>query len=305
LFHQWFRERARLQSCRKAQESEGVLTPEGFALTGQAVDEARSKKEGKVMAFCSSCGAQLEGDSRFCAKCGADQTANAGGAPAVPAAAPQAAIPPQPAQPFAGTPPQYPPPHMPIPVMTMPPAAPAKGNTWLWVAIVVAAVLCGLYYIGTHDKQNPGPTPTPQGQPGTPGPQGQPGTPTPQAQPGQQPGFPQQQPANPGQQPAGQGGANQALVAAQEFAGRYDGVNGYIQISQAQWRNGANVAIQTATLECIQYNAAGQSITQTQTTLRGPAQPGQTLSFSPFQIGAEAQGVAKVNCGIVAVTPAN
>jgi hypothetical protein len=212
---------------------------------------------------------------------------------------------------------------MPIPVMTMPPAAPAKGNTWLWVVIVGAAVLYGLYYIGTHDKQNPattptpqtqpgtpGPqgqpgTPTPQGQPGMPGPQGQPGTPTPQAQPGQQPGFPQQQPANPGQQPAGQGGANQALVKAQQFVGRYDGVNGYIQISQAQWRNGANVAIQTATLECIQYTAAGQPITQMQTTLRGPAQPGQTLSFSPFQIGAEAQGVAKVNCGIVAVTPAN
>ena len=34
------------------------------------------------MAFCNSCGAVLEGDSRFCAKCGADQTAKASGAPA-------------------------------------------------------------------------------------------------------------------------------------------------------------------------------------------------------------------------------
>ena len=254
------------------------------------------------MAFCSSCGAQLDGDSRFCAKCGADQTANAGGAPAVPAAAPQAAIPPPPAppiagmppqypppppaQPFAGMPPQYPPPHMPIPVMTMPPAAPAKGNTWLWVAIVAAAVLYGLYYIGTHDKQNPGTTPTPQTQPGTPGPQGQPG--------------PQTQPATPGQ-----GGNNQALVAQQSLTCRWLAQNGNVEITQAVWKNGSTVTIQTAQMETQQVSAAGQIVAQNQITLNGPSQPGQTITFPAFQMGALVQGVTQVNCGIIGVTPAN
>jgi hypothetical protein len=185
---------------------------------------------------------------------------------------------------------------MPIPVMTMPPAAPAKGNRWLWIVIVAGAVLYGLYYIGTHDqKQNPSPAPTPQTQPGTPTPQGQPG---PQAQPGTP--APQAQPGAPAP-----GGANQALVAQQQFAGRWDGVSGYIQISQAQWKNGSNVTIQTATLECVQYAASGQTITQNQTTLNGPSQPGQTITIPTFQMGAMAQGLAKVQCGIVGVTPAN
>ena len=140
------------------------------------------------MTFCSSCGAQLEGESHFCAKCGADQTAKAGGAPAVPAAAPQApapqvAIPPQPVQPFGGMPPQYPPPP-PQPFTGMPPqfpppqgqipiimgappgAQPAKNNTLLYV-VIAAAVLYGLYYVGTHDQnQTPGGTPAGQTQPG-------------------------------------------------------------------------------------------------------------------------------------------
>ncbi len=49
------------------------------------------------MAFCSSCGAQVEG--RFCPKCGAAQAAAAGAAPS-----PQqtAYVPPPPAQPVAG-----------------------------------------------------------------------------------------------------------------------------------------------------------------------------------------------------------
>jgi hypothetical protein len=55
----------------------------------------------------------------------------------------------------------------------------------------------------------------------------------------------------------------------------------------------------------VQYAASGQTITQNTNTLNGPAQPGQTISFPTFQMGQMAQGLAKVNCGIVGVTPAN
>ena len=230
------------------------------------------------MAFCGSCGAQLEGDGRFCVQCGADQTAKAGGAPAVQAAAPQApapqaAIPPQPVQPFAGMPPQYPPPHVPIPVMAMPPAAPAKGNTWLWGVIIVGGILYGLYYIGTHNQQNPGQTPTPQAQPG--------------------------------QQPGGQGNPNQAVIQAQRFTGSYNAVNGTVQVTQGQWLNGSNVPLAAARLGCEQLDANGQGLTQDQVTLTGPAQPGQTVTLPTFSIGAEAQGAAKVNCQITAVETVN
>jgi hypothetical protein len=181
--------------------------------------------------------------------------------------------------------------------MGVPPQAPAKGNGWLWGGIAVV-VLVGLYYIGTHNQQNqqtPSQTPTPQIQPAAPGPQAQP-----QTQPAEQP----QQPSEEPQQPEGQGGGNQALVQAQQFAGRWDPVNGYVQVSNAQWRNGSNVAMQSATLECVQYAQSGQPITQTRDTLNGPALPGQTITFPTFTMGEMQEGLAKVQCGIVGVAPA-
>ena len=234
------------------------------------------------MTFCSSCGAQLEGDSHFCAKCGADQTAKAGGAPAVQATAPQApppqaAFPQQPAQPYAGIPPQYPsppsqpyagmpsqypPPQGQIPVMMgVPPGTePAKKNTLLYV-IIAAAILYGFYYIGNHDQnQNPGPAP--------------------QTQPG------------------GGGGGNQAVVAAQKFDGNYNAVNGQIQVTGGTWSNGSNIAVAAVKLGCEQIDANGQGLAQDTVTLTGPAPPGGTVTLPTFSIGAEAQGAAKVNCKI-------
>jgi hypothetical protein len=95
-------------------------------------------------------------------------------------------------------------------------------------------------------------------------------------------------------------------VAAQQFLNpSYNAVNGQVQVSQAQWLNGSNTAIATAGLGCEQEDANGQGLTQDQVTLTGPAAPGQTLSLPTFQIGAVAQGAAKVDCKITAVTPAN
>jgi hypothetical protein len=262
------------------------------------------------MAFCSSCGGHLEGNERFCAKCGADQTAQTAGAPAVPAAAPPAPAPPAafplpPAQPFAGVPPQYPqqprpvqpisgmppqfppppgqpfsgmPPQFPSPIiMGAPPGAqPASKNPLTW--LVVAGVIFGLWYIGTHDKnnQNPGTTPTPQTQPG-------------------------------GGGGGGGGNQNQAIIAAQKFTeGGYNAVNGQIQVTQGQWINGSNVALAAAQLGCEQLDANGQNIAQNPpVTLTGPAPAGGTVTLPTFSIGAVAQGAAKVNCKITAVETEN
>jgi hypothetical protein len=156
--------------------------------------------------------------------------------------------------------------------MGAPPQAPASNNNWLWGVIIVGAILYGLYYIGTHDQPATGTTPAPQTQPGAPG----------------------------------QGGANQALVAQQQFLNpSYNAVNGYVQVSQAQWMNGSNVTIQSATLGCEQLDANGQGLAQDPVTVTGPAPAGQTVTLRTFQIGAVAQGAAKVNCGFTAVTPAN
>jgi len=94
-------------------------------------------------------------------------------------------------------------------------------------------------------------------------------------------------------------------VQAQQFAWKGQPTNGQIQITQAEWRNGSNVTIQAATLMCIQYGANNQPLSQLTTTLNGPVQPGQTINIQPFTLGAEAQGVASMKCGIVAVQPAN
>lgn len=298
------------------------------------------------MAFCSSCGAVLEGDSRFCAKCGHDQTAKASGAPA---AAPAAPMGPPLNTPFMASGP-VPMPMGPGPVQ-MPTPAPVQKSGMMWVAALVVAA--GGYYYYTHYMRPPAPqTPTAQTQPGDPGqqpganpgqqpanpgqqpgdPGQQPGNPgqqpggypqqqptgNPGQQPGQQPGgYPGQQPGqqpggNPGQQPGqqpggqgGQGGANQALVQAQQFAWQGQPSNGQIQITKAEWRNGSNVTIQAAELECIQYGANNQPLSQLTKVLNGPVQPGQTINIQPFTLGAEAQGVTNMKCGIVAVQPAN
>jgi hypothetical protein len=159
-----------------------------------------------------------------------------------------------------------------------PGAAPAGKNPLTW--LIVAGVVIGLWYIGTHDKdntQNPGTTPPAQTQPGPGG-------------------------------GGGGGGGNQdpAVLAAQKFnAGSYNAVNGQIQVTQGQWMNGSNVALQAAQLGCQQNDANGQGLTQDSVTLPGPAPAGGTVNLPTFTIGAEAQGAAKVDCKITAVTAAD
>src|ERR1700722_2562092 len=243
--------------------------------------------------FCSKCGAQLEGNERFCVKCGHDVTA-AGAVPAV-AAAPVAAPPPPPQNYAAPPPPGYGAPG-PIPVMGVPPPAPPKKNNMMWGVIAIAAAAGGWYYYHNQQTQTPannppqpiaGPTQPGGGPPGG-------GAPVQPAAP-VQPGGP------------GPGGPNAALVQAQQWSSTEAPANGQVQVQNGKWVNGSNVAIQTAVLECDQYNAAQAVIAQNQTNLtlsNPPLVPGNNATFSSFNAGTIATGVNSVNCGIVAVTPA-
>src|SRR5580658_6972297 len=98
------------------------------------------------MAFCSSCGNQLGDGERFCSKCGADQVAKAGGAPATtPAATPPS------------TRAQYPPGAGMVPLAAMPPAAGMQGQNKVWYAVIGAAVLFVLYhFLGPPQQQQQG-----------------------------------------------------------------------------------------------------------------------------------------------------
>jgi hypothetical protein len=127
----------------------------------------------------------------------------------------------------------------------------------------------------------------------------------PATQPGQQP----TQPTQPGQQPTGPGGqgtggGNSALVQEQVFNGTVAGVNGYLVMENGQWTNNSNVIIASATLECVQYSANGQALTQTQSTINGPLSPSMTSYVPSFQVAQIYQGATSAKCSIVAVTQA-
>ncbi|MGA2909364.1 MAG: zinc ribbon domain-containing protein [Terracidiphilus sp.] len=263
-----------------------------------------------MAAFCSKCGAHVEENEHFCPKCGNDVTAGAA-APAV-AAAPVAAAPvpmappppvyaapPPPPQGYAAPPPQgygapplstpyVVPGQAPIPVV-VPAADGAKKNNMLWLAIAVAAAAGGWYY---YHKPPPTPTPTPatQTQPTTPPGGAPPGPATPA-----QPGGP------------GPGGPNAALVQQQQWSSQEAPANGYVQVQNGKWTNGSTVAMASAVLECDQYDANQTVLAQNQATLtpnNPPLAAGSYVTLNPFNMGQVVQNVNSVNCGIVAVTPA-
>ncbi len=252
--------------------------------------------------FCSKCGAQLEGNERFCVKCGNDVTAAA--APGVSAPAPVAQPMAPPPQGYAA-PPQAAPGQMPfvapgqVPMSVAMPQAPAKKSGMLWlVAIVVAG---GGYYYYTHHQPTTTPATAPTTQPTAP-------TPAPAPQPGGGPGGVTPQPAAPAQPGGpGPGGPNAALVQAQQWSSQEQPANGNVQVTNGKWVNGSNVAIQSAVLECDQYDTNQAVLAQNQTNLtlsNPPLVPGNNATFQPFNAGQIVQNVNSVNCGIVAVTPA-
>jgi hypothetical protein len=256
--------------------------------------------------FCSKCGTQSDGNERFCVKCGNDLTA--AGAPAAaptPVAAPP---PPRVAQPMAPPPTGYaapppqgyaapPPPGYgapgPIPVMGVPPQVqPQKKNSAMWAVIAIVLAGGGWYYYHNQQQQAQAPATNPT---------------LPAPAPTQPVGAPPQ-PATPAQPGGpGPGGPNAALVQAQQWSSQENPVNGYVQVQNGKWVNGSTVSIQTAVLECDQYNANQAVLAQNQTNLtlsNPPLVPGNNATFSSFNAGQIVQGVNTVNCGIVSVTPA-
>lgn len=237
------------------------------------------------MAFCSKCGAQLEGNERFCRGCGHDLSAAAASASAPVAPAPAAAPPfaaypapppfsPPPAASFVAPPPQFYPAPGQIPIMTTPQEVP-KHHGWIWGVIIVAGILYGLYYIGSHDKQS-----QPQGQ-----------------NPTQQPGTAPQP-----------GGPNAALLKQQVFTSQWRVANGDVQLFNQKWDNRSNVTIVAASAECDQLDQSGSVLSKKPIDLEDQTdaalQPGYTKEFDDLDIGPAVQGVSSLNCGIVSVTPA-
>jgi hypothetical protein len=175
-------------------------------------------------------------------------------------------------QPVAPVPVAYPPPGA-IPVaMPMPPQAPAQSGNKVWTWIVVAALAVGGYYYYTHRTPAAAPA-TPPAAPGAPA------APAPPAQ-----------------------GAEAALVKLQVFNAHWQTVGGFIQISNGVWTNNGTVAVEKSTLECDQVDANNNTLDQMRTTLNGPIQPAANATFNPFNMGAVAANMTKVNCYITHVT---
>ena len=221
------------------------------------------------MTVCSHCGAQLQGDERFCVACGAVVAANGPAVPRPVTGVAVAPLPPAaPARPAA-----YPGGYAAagsIPVVVGAPQAPANRGGMMWVAIVVVVLLAGAYY---YSKEKPAAATTPAAP-------AQPGTPAPPVD-------------------------DATLVLQQSVGGHWKAIYGYVEVTNAAWTNHSSIAIQSATLECDQYSANGGELSQMRTTLNGPVQPGGTANFNPFQMGSVSTYMSRVNCEIVGITRAS
>ncbi|MGB7264880.1 MAG: zinc-ribbon domain-containing protein [Terracidiphilus sp.] len=216
------------------------------------------------MAFCSNCGNQLEGSERFCGKCGSDVSAKAAGQ----VAASQVAAGPRAA---ASVPMQAVQPMGAMPGVYAQPGAipvavaiPQQAPAKKGITLGTVILVAALAAGGYYY-------------------------------------FTKYKPAVDAQK---QKGANAALAKQQAFDAHWQTVGGFIQLTNGKWTNNANVAIQSATLECDQYDASGNNLDQMRTTLNGPVNPGGTDTFNPFNMGAVANNLNKVTCTIMYVKQA-
>lgn len=224
------------------------------------------------MAFCSNCGNQMIGATKFCPQCGADTSRPSGTTAAAPA--PVAGVAPPPIQPVAAPAPYTPAGAIPV-AIPVPPAQPAQKKGMMGTVVVVLAVLAvGYYYYKTHP---PTPTPAP--------------TPAPAPAPAPAPG------------PSGGGGPNAALVNLQDFNAHWQDQSGMLMLTSATWKNNSTTNITSATLQCRQFNAGGTDLSEYRVTLNGPTNAGDTSTFSNVSLGATAPGMTKVDCSIIHVKP--
>jgi hypothetical protein len=226
------------------------------------------------MAFCSNCGNPLTGNEKFCAQCGATVSSAAPSA-AAPASSTAPSAPPRPAPPVAAA--AYPAASPAPVVVTVPspaqPTAQKKGLMGTVIAVILVAGIGYYYYQKTHP-------PTPANNP-----------------PASQPGSPSTQPSS------GSGGGNAALVNLQSFNAHWQDESGMLVLTTASWANNSNTNITSATLQCRQYDNAGNDLSMYRVTLNGPTNAGTTSTFSNVSLGATANGMTKVDCEIIHVKP--
>lgn len=221
------------------------------------------------MAFCSNCGHPLTGNEKFCAECEAGIGAGSGTAAAP--ANPGSFV----AQPATQPAPPVPIPYagpVPVPVVVAAPPQPVpqkKGMMGTVIAVVLVAGLGYYYYTKTHP-----PTPAANDNP-------------------------------PASQPASGNGSDPALVNAQSFNAHWQDESGMLVLTTASWANNSPTNINSATLQCRQYNDAGTDLSEYRVTLNGPTNAGTTSSFSNVSLGATASGMSKVDCTIIHVKPSN
>jgi len=237
------------------------------------------------MAFCSKCGNHLEGNERFCVKCGADLAATP------PAATPPAAPSPAIAAPVA----QYAAPAgYPVPggiAVPMPAAVPAKRLPWVWIAITL--VLAGVAFYYYHKEQtlvaliqnainnsnsNGGGT-TNNGGGG-----------------------------NNNGGGAGGGGNNLAAVMQQQVWHQtaWQVTNGAV-IVQGTWENNGTTSIANGTLTCTEYDANTQQLGTLTTTLYGPSNGpilgGNTYTYNSINMGAAtSSALNRLGCSLTNVS---
>jgi hypothetical protein len=255
------------------------------------------------MAFCSNCGNQLSDNAKFCAQCGTVVTAkpqvpsginaaSMAGVSAIPGPGPIAvpvasAAPPPPVQPVAppvhvAAPVHYVPAgQMPVAVGMPPVQAVQKKGGMLGTIIVLAlvAVIGYYYYNKTHNGTNIQANNPPVTQP--------PSTNNP--------------PSNP---PGGGNGGNASLLHLQQLNAEWKAADGFIVVD-AKWTNSSNVGLSSAVMECDQYDSVGTDLSQFRMTLNGPTPPNTWSSYNNVRMGEAANGVNKLVCNLVHVTPSN
>ena len=247
------------------------------------------------MAFCSNCGNQLSDTAKFCAQCGTTVAGAKSSSTSAPGVTPAAAAPiptpapPAPAAPVAVYPASNAPVHYvpagQVPVaVAIPPAQSAQKKNGMIGTIIILAIVAGLGYY-YYDKNHPTNT-----QSNTP--------------PVTQPPSTNNPPSNPPSQGNGGGNGNAALLQQQQLNAEWKSANGFIVVD-AKWTNSSSTNLASAVMECDQYDNGGTDLSQFRMTLNGPTPPNTWSSYSNVQMGEAANGVNKLVCNLVHVTPSN
>ncbi len=110
-------------------------------------------------------------------------------------------------------------------------------------------------------------------------------------------------PSNPPSGGNGGGSGNAALLQQQSLDAQWQSANGFIVVN-AKWTNSSTTNLASAVMECDQYDNGGTDLSQFRMTLNGPTPPNTWSSYSNVQMGEAANGVNKLVCNLVHVTPA-